>query len=119
FWIFIPQVIVLEGVTVGESLGRSWQLVSGSFWRVFGYGLLVFVAYLVVQVGITDAVALALSPLGVGGAIAGGLVSAAVSTLSLPFLFGAITLLYYDLRVRKEGFDLELLARDLSLLPPA
>jgi hypothetical protein len=49
----------------------------------------------------------------------GGLLSAVVSTSSLPFLLGAITLLYYDLRVRKEGYDLELLARDLSLRPPA
>jgi hypothetical protein len=39
--------------------------------------------------------------------------------LALPFLFGAVTLLYYDLRIRKEAFDLELLARGLSLRPPA
>lgn len=119
YWLFVPQVIVLEGSSVANSLDRSWKLVTGNFWRVFFYGLAVYVAYVLVQWGITEAVLFGLSPLGAGGAIVAGLISAVVSTLCLPFLFGSITLLYYDLRIRKEGFDLELLARDLSLQPPA
>jgi hypothetical protein len=119
YWLFVPQVIVLEGVTAANSLGRSWRLVQGSFWRVFGYGIVVFIAYGVLQIGVTQAIGLALSPLGVAAPVLGGLVSASISTLALPFLLGAITLLYYDLRIRKEGFDLEILARALAESPPA
>lgn len=119
YWLFLPQVIVLEGSNVASSLGRSWQLVKGSFWRVLGYGLVVYVSFLIVQYGISFAATFALGALGTGGTLIGGLVSAVVSVLALPFLFGAVTLLYYDLRIRKEAFDLELLARGLSLRPPA
>jgi hypothetical protein len=31
-----------------------------------------------------------------------------------PFIYVVMTVLYYDLRVRKEGFDLELLASSLQ-----
>jgi hypothetical protein len=117
YWLFIPQVIVLEGVTVADSLGRSWRLVQGSFWRTLGFALVVFIAYTLVEWGITEAAAFALSPLGTAGAVVGVLLSATISTLSLPFLLGATTLLYYDQRIRKEGFDLELLARDLAMRP--
>src|SRR5947209_6283274 len=44
YWLFIPHVLVLEGCTVAHSLDRSWKLVHGSFWRVFFYGLVVYLA---------------------------------------------------------------------------
>ena len=31
----------------------------------------------------------------------------------LPLFFGTMTVLYYDLRVRKEGFDLQLAAEGM------
>jgi hypothetical protein len=37
-----------------------------------------------------------------------------VSILSAPFLAAMVTIIYFDLRVRKEGYDLELMAGDLS-----
>ena len=41
-------------------------------------------------------------------------VAAVVTILLEPISAIARTLLYYDLRVRKEGFDLELMARQLA-----
>jgi hypothetical protein len=41
-------------------------------------------------------------------------VSQLVTTLVYPLLYCALTVAYYDLRVRKEGFDLELLEQTLS-----
>ena len=41
--------------------------------------------------------------------------AACVSMLSYPVLTCVFTLFYYDLRVRKEGFDLEMLSRQLEL----
>ncbi len=37
----------------------------------------------------------------------------------LPFLVSVVTVLYFDLRIRKEGFDVELLAQDLNYPPLA
>jgi len=41
--------------------------------------------------------------------------AACVSLLIYPVLTCVFTLFYYDLRVRKEGFDLEMLSRQLQL----
>jgi uncharacterized membrane protein len=41
------------------------------------------------------------------------------STLIAPITAGATILLYYDLRIRKEGFDLEMMARSMNLAAPA
>jgi hypothetical protein len=39
--------------------------------------------------------------------------SVASSTISAPLIYGALVILYYDLRVRKEAFDLQLAAEAL------
>jgi hypothetical protein len=44
--------------------------------------------------------------------------SAVVSIFVQPIQYGALTLLYYDLRVRKEAFDLEMAARSLEVPSP-
>jgi hypothetical protein len=57
---------------------------------------------------------------GVGGSLTPGLMTLAVvgvmQMLLYPLLYCVLTVAYYDLRVRKEGFDLEVLA---STLQPA
>ena len=40
--------------------------------------------------------------------------SALLNILIYPFVYVLTTILYYDLRVRKEGFDLEMLAATLK-----
>ena len=42
------------------------------------------------------------------------LFSLAGQVLVMPISAAAFILLYYDLRIRKEGFDLEMLAKDLA-----
>ena len=41
--------------------------------------------------------------------------AACVSLLIYPLISCVFTLFYYDLRVRKEGFDLEMLSHQLEL----
>ena len=43
------------------------------------------------------------------------MLSAFVSLFVYPVISCVFTLFYYDLRVRKEGFDLEILAKQLGL----
>jgi hypothetical protein len=111
------QAIILEGQGPFAGLARSWRLVGQAFWRSLGIFLLVYafmyIVSLVVQL-----------PLLVMGAFFGmllnnsvlyqgiaSLVTYGVLIFVLPLQFTIFTLLYYDLRIRKEGYDLELLAQ--------
>lgn len=113
--LFTTQAIVLEGHSAGAALRRSWELSRGSFWRILGTSLamtalvyfatslpvglvmsalsLIFARDLDAQTWLT-ALNVLLAQLGV--------------IVALPLQLTLYTLLYYDLRVRKEGYDLEL-----------
>jgi hypothetical protein len=109
----VPQAIVLEQRGVFASCRRSWFLVHGYFWHVFW--LLVLVNLLVsilssVILQVVTAVAVA-SPV-----VATGL-SGVLNILLEPISLGVVTLLYFDQRIRKEGFDLEYQAGRMALSP--
>lgn len=119
-WAFFIQAIVLENYNSTGGMGRSWKLVKGSFWRVF---LLLFVIWLIIylfSVGpvllLTVGAALLASPvlIALGSAVANTL----VSLIMTPLQFAALTVLYYDLRIRKEGFDLQLQMQQLPKAAP-
>ena len=114
---FAVPVLFVEDLRGGKALGRSFRLVRGSWWRTFavialGFLLGSFVSSIVQAVFVVgiiadsgnDALVLTLSALA-------GIVGLAIST---PFQAALITVVYFDLRVRKEGFDLELLAREMA-----
>ena len=109
-WFFTLHAIILEGRGAIDSLGRSRGLVRGSWWRVFGIGV-VFVLLLVslwipglIVAGIIaiGSPAISLVAIGVVGALIGPIIS-----------IGS-TLVYIDLRVRKEGYNLGALADDMA-----
>jgi uncharacterized membrane protein len=105
----VSQVVVLEGASADVALKRSWQLTKGFKWKVLGLGLVSFLIILLP--------AMALSML--TGVLPGGDSTASVagdfvSLVITPLFTCAFTLLYYDLRVRKEAFDLEMLSQQLT-----
>ncbi|MDQ2743125.1 MAG: hypothetical protein M3Z66_12640 [Chloroflexota bacterium] len=105
---FVPQVLVLERTRVFQAFRRSWTLVYGSTWRVLGY-LLLLSLIVAITGGILGGVAGAALTFTGGreGAALGGAIGAIAGILIEPIRAGGQTLLYYDLRIRKEGFDLE------------
>ena len=99
-----------------HALSRSRQLVRGSWWRVFGILLLIwliyaFISFVIVLVGAAVAGLLAFAgestPVALGQAIVQLVFSVAQQALTQPFSVAGTVLLYYDLRVRKEGLDLQ------------
>jgi hypothetical protein len=111
-----PSLVLEPGISPTGALSRSWSLTRGSRWRMFA--LLVTMALLlyVPLVGLGTVAAVAL-PGGALGATPGTLtlsVVAVVQMLLYPLLYCVLTVAYYDLRVRKEGFDLEVLASNLQ-----
>ena len=122
FTVAVP-VLLSEGLTGGKALGRSRALIKGRWWRTLG---------LIVLGGLlTGVVTSILSALVVGvafeGASANTVLGFTVSTvattaakaLTTPFTAAYVTVLYFDLRVRREAFDLQLLALQVGVDPPA
>ena len=109
-------VVVLEGLASSfDAFGRSWDLTRGFRLKVFGVW---FVTWLIATVlppivGFTLGIVIlsaspALQPfLAVFGALLGILLA--------PVMPCALTLLYYDLRVRREAFDLQMLSQELGI----
>jgi len=115
-WCLAVPVIVLERRGAFSGLQRSAELLRGSWWRTFGIlillGLLTWVLSLALGLG-GGLVAGAIMIAGVPAVIGNSLANAIVTVLVSPFFWIGLTVLYYDRRVRTEGFDLERLAHQM------
>jgi hypothetical protein len=121
-WAFAMPVLLVEGVRGRAALGRSFGLVRGRWWRTFGVIVIGFLFALIVS-SLLQAVFLVGTVAGadndtlvLGLSAVAGILGLAVST---PFQAALLTVIYFDLRVRKEGFDLQLLADGIGgSVPP-
>lgn len=115
-WQLAPQAVVLEGRRARAGLARSNRLARGSWWRLAG---------LLIVVGILRLFAAAV-PGGLGFLIAGftssedllgggagvvvlAIVASLVDVVMTPIAVTVSTLFFSDLRLRREGFDIDLL----------
>ena len=109
------EALIIEGAGPIESIKRSWRLVSGERWRVFGAGLLVIVIAIIVFGVVSAVIWFILSPgLGMSGGMAGYVVQQVSTLLSIPLTAALGTVIYLDLRVRKESLGTAELAAALS-----
>lgn len=125
---FASAIVMVEGLKGTAALGRSWRLVRGLTWKVLGVtllgGLIVFALLLVLGAifGVVVVVWFADSFLtgGPGAAYFATeeAMNAVVAILTTPFLTLISVLLYFDARIRKEGFDLVLLAEQIGTSSP-
>ncbi|RZT28099.1 hypothetical protein EV649_1875 [Kribbella sp. VKM Ac-2569] len=118
-----PDIGLYIPVRVGVwgALRRSWQLVKGKFWRVFGillfgglvvniigYALQFGVSALIVTVGswadLSDSTGAVVVTIVL--AVAAGIATLMTLIASLAFMSAVQALIYLDLRVRREGLDL-------------
>ncbi len=120
-WSVAIPALFAEGIGPVKALGRSWNLVRDNWWRTLGILIIVGIMVSLIQTALAALFGgiAALLP-GLSDDIRAGLLTT-VSTL-VDALVGAIqpiaiTMLYLDLRVRKEGLDLDQLARQAA--PPA
>ena len=104
-WTFFLQAALLEHLGPVAALSRSWDLVKGNWWRVFGIMLVAIIIAAGVSFVLRMIPMLATTPV---GSILGAI-------LTIPIVVTASTLLYYDLRVRKEGYNLDTLAGELGI----
>jgi|RhiMetdeSRZDD1v2_1073273.scaffolds.fasta_scaffold757266_2 hypothetical protein len=118
YFLLVPQAVILEDNRPIAALSRSWGLVRGSVRRalliVIATGIL---SFLVATVPSTIGTllfrffgahmllfTLLFSVVGLAGQL-----------LLQPLLFTIFTLFYYDQRIRKEGYDIEVMAQQAAL----
>ena len=110
--------VVCEKAGPFRAIGRSWALTKDNWWRVFGALLVVFILLFVITIalgGVLGAVLLSSDTMSeVAFAILTTLIGLLISAITYPLWAAIVTVLYYDLRVRNEGFDLQLLARGVG-----
>ncbi len=136
-WIFYGPAVLLEGFTVMEAFGRSRILVRGTWMRVCSITLAIFLLEIGIYYVLGSSLGVVFALLGIlqeGSLmeIIGNLlrlkyvdirpisldslimyiVYLGWDAFTLPIYAIGITLLYYDLRIRKEGFDLEMRVRN-------
>ena len=121
-WAVAVPALLTEGLRGTKALGRSWRLVRGRWWPTFGVLLIGFllagVVSSVIQYGFTALLLVGVGKSNVAQVVVGTIGGTLSSMLTTPFTAAFVSVLYFDLRVRKEGFDLELLAERIGLKPP-
>ncbi|GAB3090887.1 glycerophosphoryl diester phosphodiesterase membrane domain-containing protein [Isoptericola nanjingensis] len=116
----VAPALALEGQGLGSTVARAWRLTRGSFWRLFGI-------YLLAMIIVSAAAYIITIPLGLIAGVIGGtggstesfttatvvmsvlssVISAAITTI---FVAAVVALLYIDVRMRREGLDVQLAA---------
>lgn len=114
--VVMPIVATLEGAGPIASLRRSWSLSEGNRWRIIGLELLLVVLNVVLAT-LISAVFLAVPTNDVTSVVVQQVVNLVVNIAWTPVQWGTFTILYYDLRVRREAFDLQLAAEALPREP--
>jgi hypothetical protein len=120
-FLFSTQAIILEeNVGALASIRRSWQLVKGSFWRALGVVVLMGILVYIIAALPATLLTMFLTFTSAGSVVDYGrnqaigiIVAQLGQIIALPLQFAVYTLLYYDMRVRKEGYDLEIMARQV------
>ncbi len=119
-----PTAIVVEQLDVLDGLRRSWQLTRHSWWRIFGILLVISLLIGIISQIVLIPLGLAsgglssvIAPHGddagqraldAGLGIAAIIVTAVIGAVGYAFQTSVMGLLYFDLRMRKEGLDLAL-----------
>ncbi len=123
----IPGIVVFCGYSVAgqvaaleplrsstDALRRSWELTKGFKGKAFVLWVVSLALILVVVTGVGFVGGLAAGVVG-GLETAVTVLLSVVTLLIYPLITCVFTLFYYDLRVRKEGFDLEVLSGQLGI----
>ena len=111
-FVAVRQTAVLEDAGVGRALSRSSSLTVGLKLHVLGTLFLMFLLVIAVNVGAGLLISL------IPSRVIVNVLSTSLSVVVGPIIGITETVLYYDLRIRREGFDVEYLVGQ-NAAPPA
>jgi hypothetical protein len=110
------NAVVFENSSATESVSRSMTLSKDSAWRIFGVIVLVYIVLMVAQFAVGMAVQLVVSFM-LRSPVMASLIGNVIGALLYPFLSIALMVLYFDQRIRKEGYDLDVMSSGLPSDP--
>lgn len=118
--IVTPALLVETGAAIG-AIKRSWNLMKGNLLKAAALLIIASVFVSIIEWMVTAPFQIFQIRDAISGTakhvqtpLAQILLSTIASTIFMPVNSIVVILFYYDMRIRKEGFDLELLARDLD-----
>lgn len=122
-WFYVGQslavpVLMLEDVRGTKAIRRSFRLIRGTWWSALGTLVLaaLITGFAGLIIGVIFAVLNLVSHSDAGLSIFFSSIQRVISlVLVTPFSATVLVILAIDMRVRKEGFDLEILARDMEI----
>jgi hypothetical protein len=122
-WVTVMPIMFIENVGLGAAMDRSRRLVEGRWWRTFLVVFLIFIIIYAVRIALGAFIALGqgLLQLVIATPVVifiSGATGVIIDSLVNPIPQIAIVLIYFDLRVRREGLDLFQLAQGLPSPPP-
>lgn len=115
-----PALVIEDKVHATDAMGRSWALSRGHRWKIFGcvaVTLLLIVLPVIALGAATSVSAFRSGVVEMVPSLTGILwltLAQGLQMLIYPLFYCVLTVAYYDLRVRKEAFDLEVLASGLA-----
>lgn len=112
--LLVTPALMLEGKGFWSTVARAWRLTRGSFWRLFGIWLLVAII-----MGVLEQIVVLPFSIVASLTSSGQIVSAAslaitsvgqviALTATTTYTSAVVALLYIDVRMRREGLDIEL-----------
>jgi hypothetical protein len=110
------QVIVLESPDIGRAFARSSALSRGRKGHILLTMLLVFVIFILLSMAVS---VLSMVAIGLTGNLAASTALQSLYTvIAYPLIGITQVILYYDTRIRAEGFDIELMTSALDSPEP-
>lgn len=104
----VAAVIVLEDGAVGEAFSRSSALSNGRKRHILNTLLLVWIIYFLLSVGVSLVANI------MGSTVVTIVLTTAFQIVAYPIIGLTDMLLYYDCRIRGEGFDIERMAASMD-----
>jgi hypothetical protein len=115
-YLVTTPVVVLENLASSfDSFGRSWQLTNGAKARMFFIIVVAWVIASLLPSLVLQAIGALILQFLPGAVLPWTVVQVALPIVLTPIIPCVLTLAYYDRRVRREGFDLQLLGEQLGL----
>lgn len=111
-----PVVVLEELSSSFDAFGRSWELTRGFKLKVLGLAVVVFLLCNALPSQVLQAVAQAVQRTAPAAAIALSVLAVILPLILAPVIAAVVTLMYYDLRVRREAFDLQVLGQRLGII---
>jgi hypothetical protein len=113
-FVLSAPTFIIEGTKGTDALRRSWRLSKNHSWKIFG--MLVLSA--IISAAVSFVFSIPFTFIGAGMETWGWAVQATGTSIAqilvAPFATIVQVLLYFDMRIRKEGFDLSVMAAALE-----